>query len=113
MRGRWLAVAMGIVLASCAPEVQRAALEPAYPEVKTSEAATIAAKVPRRKLVFRSPHARCHVFTSDALNGDHHLLFAPIRGTYRVEETGRARLHMEIGMRDLKAEQAWIANFAE
>jgi polyisoprenoid-binding protein YceI len=112
MRGRsWLVGALGILLASCAPEVQRAALVPAYPEVSAPNAATANAQT--KKLVFRSPHARVHVYSNDALNGDHHLHFAPVRGTYRVDPaSGRARLHIEIGMRGIRAEEYWIASFA-
>ncbi len=110
MRVRWVAVAIGLSLAGCAPEVQRAALVPAYPEVKAGLAAP---GTTLEKLVFRSPRARCHVFSNDALNGDHHLHFSPVRGTYRFDRvTGRARLHMEIAMRNLEAEEHWIARFA-
>src|SRR5687767_3464741 len=104
------------VLLGCAPEVQRAALVPAFPEVKAGSSLasdSASATVQTKKLVFRSPHARVHVFSSDALNGDHHLHFSPVRGTYRVDpSSGRARLHMEIGMRGIRAEEYWIASFA-
>jgi polyisoprenoid-binding protein YceI len=112
MRGRsWLVVA-GFLLVGCAPEVQRAALVPAYPEVKAEASSPLASTESTKKLVFRSPHARVHVFSSDALNGDHHLLFAPVRGSYRIDPSGRAKLHMEVGMRGIRAEEGWIASFA-
>lgn len=105
-------VGIATLLAGCA-DVQRVRIEEPHAEVTIAAADPAFARSHARSLAFKSPAARVHVFTSDLLNGDHHLYFKPVRGTYRIDPlTKRARLHMEIGMKDLTAEKAWIADFA-
>jgi polyisoprenoid-binding protein YceI len=104
----------GLGLVGCAPTIQRAALTDTFPHVKMEPRSQVGEReAPPRKLAFRSPHARVHVFSNDLLNGDHHLHFSPIRGSYVIDRaSNRGNLHVEIGMTDLRAESGWITSFA-
>jgi hypothetical protein len=111
MLTRSMVAALGVTLAGCAPAVQRGVLTPVFADVKKE--ASEPARAPEQKLVFRSPAARVHVFSNDLLNGDHHLNFSRVRGTYRIDRaSGRARLHVEVRMRAFQAESGWITSFA-
>ena len=101
----------GALLLGCAPAIQRADLGPALVDVK-GHAAEIAAARPT-KLVFRSPKARVHVFANDLINGDHHLTFGSARGTLFVDRaSGRGLLHLDVAMEVVRAENAFITDFA-
>jgi hypothetical protein len=105
-----VAAAACVAEAACAPDVQRASLTPASPEVR-AEAAAIAEAHPRR-LAFRSPAARVHVFASDLVNGDHHLEFEQVRGSWLVAPGGRGHLHVDVAMQHFHAESGFITGFA-
>jgi len=101
------------LLVACAPEVQRAALTPVFPDVKTDAADFARVASHPRKLVFKSPSAHVKVFANDLLNGDHHLEYHKVRGTLVVDEaTGRGHLHVDVTMPAFEAENGFITSFA-